>query len=970
MFARPFSGVGAMSASAVPRRDGWEKVTGRARYAIDMALPNMAHAAVVRSERAHAYITGIDRAEAEAAPGVVAVVTADDLGDLGRRFGHIVPDHAILAEGKVRYYGEPVAVVVADTPHQAADAAELVWVEYDDLPALTDAAGALASDTLIHEQAYAEPGQAFLGVAPAPSADNVAHRDELAWGDAEAALAGADTVVETTATFPLVYGYAMETYNALADWQPGGLHVVSTAQHPLMVRKELARMFSLPLAAVRVEVPYIGGGYGSKSYTKLEPLAAAASWASGRPVKVTTDIEGAMNTTRADGAAVSVRTGFDADARICARDIEIRFDTGAYADNSPLVLTKSINRSFGPYRVPNLRVRGTAVYTNTSPASSYRGFGAPQGALAGELNMDMAADRLGIDPVELRRRNLLAPGDTLIGGKRPLDADLAADLDAIVGALDSHAAARDADGPPAGSSPADRHASSAARDADGSPAGSGRADRHASGAAADLAADGSPAGSGDADCHASGAARDADGSPAGSGDADCHASGAARDADGSPAGSGRADCHASGAARDADGSPAGSGDADCHASGAAADLAADGSPAGSGDADCHASGAAAAAPASGVLRGRAVAVTASDAGASPISTAQVRMHADGSITLLVSSTEMGQGSRTALAQIAARELCVPLEAVAVGQSDTRFTPFEWTTGASRTTTVVGLAVQAACADLWDNLRAKAADSAGIATDDVVVHGGRLHLSAGIATDDMVVHGGRLHLAADISDTVGDPGVGGPGAAERGAGAADAAPVVRGSGSGLAPAEVIRQWFGADAGEVVGVGVIRRDGATEMLPPFWEIGAVGVEVAVDAATGEVTVEHLVTVGDVGHAVNSDLVKGQDLGAATQGMGIALWEEMVYDGEQLTNPNLIEYRVPRLRDTPRRITSVLAERGDGAGPYGVKGAGEGALNPVPAAVAAAVGRAVGVWPTELPLTPPRVWSLLQQAATEAR
>ena len=178
--------------------------------------------------------------------------------------------------------------------------------------------------------------------------------------------------------------------------------------------------------------------------------------------------------------------------------------------------------------------------------------------------------------------------------------------------------------------------------------------------------------------------------------------------------------------------------------------------------------------------------------------------------------------------------------------------------------------------------------------------------------------------------------------------------------------MIRQWFGADAGEVVGVGVIRRDGATAMLPPFWEIGAVGVEVAVNEATGEVTIEHLVTVGDVGHAVNPDLVKGQDLGAATQGLGIALWEEMIYDGEQLTNPNLIEYRVPRLRDTPRRITSVLAERGDGAGPYGAKGAGEGSLNPVPAAVAAAVGRAVGVWPTELPLTPPRVWSLLQQAA----
>ena len=814
-----------MNAPSEPRRDAWEKVTGRARYAIDAVLPNMAHAAVVRSERAHAYITGIDRSEAESAPGVVAVVTAEDLGDLGLRFGHIVPDHAILADGKVRYYGEPVAVVVAETPHQAADAAELVWIDYDDLPALTDAASALASDVLIHEQSYVEPGQEFLGVAPVASADNAAHRDELAWGDAEAALAGAATVVETTTKFPLVYGYAMETYNALADWQPGSLHVVSTAQHPLMVRKELARMFSLPLAAVRVEVPFIGGGYGSKSYTKLEPLAAAASWAAGRPVKVTTDVEAAMYTTRADGAVVTVRTGFDPDGRIAARDIDIRFDTGAYADNSPLVLTKSINRSFGPYRMPNLRVRGVAVYTNTSPASSYRGFGAPQAALAGELNMDMAADRLGIDPIELRRRNLLAPGDTLIAGKRPLDADLVADLDAIVGALDSHAAARDADGPAAGSGAADRDA-------------------------------------------------------------------------------------CSGAASEA-----------------------------------------------GVRRGRAVALTASDAGASPISTAQVRMHADGSVTLLVSSTEMGQGSRTALAQIAARELHVDLDAVAVGQSDTRFTPFEWTTGASRTTTVVGLAVQAACADVWDDLRAKAADSAGVPVEDVDVRDGLVH-----------VFGTASGVRSAESES--DDGAAGSGAAAAGfrrgaAGGPGSGEPESEASSARTPAEVIRQWFGADAGEVVGVGVIRRAGATAVLPPFWEIGAVGVEVSVDTATGEVTVEHLVTVGDVGHAVNPDLVKGQDLGAATQGLGIALWEEMVYDGEQLTNPNLIEYRVPRLRDTPRRITSVLAERADGAGPYGAKGAGEGALNPVPAAVAAAIGRAVGVWPTELPLTPPRVWSLLQQA-----
>ena len=743
--------------TAKPRRDAWAKVTGRAGYASDATMANMAWAAVVRSDRAHARIVAVDADEARRAPGVIGVITAGDLGDLGRRFGHIVCDHPILAEGKVRYYGEPVAAVVAETPHEAADAAELVWIEYEDLPTLTTAAEALASEALIHEESYAGPERGFLGVKPEAAADNAAHRAELGWGDVDAALAGAAEVVETSARFPLVYGYAMETYNALADWQPGDLHVVSTAQHPLMVRKELARIFSLPLAAVRVEVPYIGGGYGSKSYTKLEPLAAAASWATGRPVRVDTDVEGAMHTTRADGAQVTVRTGFDSEGRICARDINIVFDTGAYADNSPLVLTKSVNRSFGPYRVPNLRVRGTAVYTNTTPASSYRGFGAPQGALAGELNMDMAADRLGIDPTELRRRNLLPPGGTIIEGKRGLDADLGADLDAVAAELERHAGA---DEP-------------------------------------------------------------------------------------------------------------------------------------------------------GVRRGRAVAVTASDAGASPISTAQVRMHADGSVTLLTSSTEMGQGSRTALAEIVARRMGVTADAVAVGQSDTLYTPFEWTTGASRTTTVVGLAVEAACEDLWRRLRVMAAASAGIDPGEATSRGGLIHAA----------------------------------------------------GSALEPAAVIREWFGADAGEAVGVGVVRGGGATALLPPFWEIGAVGVEVAVDETTGEVAVEHLVTVGDVGRAIEPDLVKGQDLGAATQGLGIALWEEMVYEGEQLTNPNLIEYRVPRFRDVPRRITSLLAERGDGAGPYGAKGAGEGALNPVPAAVAAAVGRAVGAWPTELPLTPARVWALLK-------
>jgi CO/xanthine dehydrogenase Mo-binding subunit len=161
--------------------------------------------------------------------------------------------------------------------------------------------------------------------------------------------------------------------------------------------------------------------------------------------------------------------------------------------------------------------------------------------------------------------------------------------------------------------------------------------------------------------------------------------------------------------------------------------------------------------------------------------------------------------------------------------------------------------------------------------------------------------------------------------------------------------------------VTGVGKVRREGATKKMPPFWEVGAVGVEVSVDSETGVVRVEQLATVADVGFAVNPRAVEGQDLGAATQGLGGALYEELIYDGQQLANPNMVDYRVPRITDVPKKIHTVIAERGDGVGPYGAKGAGEGALNPMAAAIAGAVGRAVGRWPTRLPLTPERVWRL---------
>lgn len=751
-----------VAGTPVLRRDLYEKVTGAAQFTVDITPAGACHAKVVRSDRAHARIVAIDRAAALEMPGVVGVVVADDLVGLFPRFGHIVADHQILALDVVRYYGEPVAIVVAETLAAAADAAAMVVVSYEDRPAVMTAQQALAPRApLVHEQSYPASGDNSFTVLAATPRDvaaageltNIAHEVTLAWGDVDACWETAAAVVETTGHYPMLYAYAMEPYNAVASFSEGQLSVTSTAQHPFMVRTDLARIFSLPLSRVRVAAPYLGGGYGSKSYTKVEPMAAVASWALGRTVKLVCDVEEAIYTTRADSASVTVRTAFDEEGQILGRDIDLVLDSGAYADNSPLVLSKAIDRCFGPYRVPNLRARGRSVYTNTSPASSYRGFGTPQVAFAGETNLSQGAQRLGISPTEIRRRNLVRPGEEILPGKRGIDADLPADLEMVHEALTQFR---------------------------GRPG-----------------------------------------------------------------------------------------------------------------------------------YGTGIACTASDAGAFPVSTAMVRIQTDSSVIVSSGSTEMGQGSQSVLAQIAAEELGLDMALISVVQADTGSGPYERTTGASRTTTLAGLALQRACADARQKLATMAAE-----TFDVDI--------------TQVLPGpGGVCLPGDRIVSFGD---------------------------------VIMGWFGADAGEVTGIGLVRREGLTAKMPPFWEIGMVGVGIDVDRETGVLSVRHLATVADVGFAINPRAVEGQDLGAATQGLGAALYEELVYDGQQLGNPNMVDYRVPRAGDMPGRIDTMIVERGDGVGPYGAKGAGEGALNPIGPAVSAAVAEATGHWPDRLPITPERAWRLI--------
>ncbi len=410
---------------SIPRGDGIAKVTGSAMYASDMVVDHMAWAKVLRSPFARARISSIDASQAQRERGVINVLTGDALTELSPYYGHGVKDHPLLAIGQVRFVGEPVAAVIAEDELSAQEALEKIVVEYDELTPVLDVDSALAEGApLVHEKDYA--GGAFRGFNDFPgAAGNICQAVHVAWGDADAAIASAAHIVEGEFYFPMVYAYAMEPYVAIADYDARGrLTVYSSAQHPFMVRHDLASVFGLPLNSVRVVVPYVGGGYGSKSYTKIEPLVAACSWKAGRPVKLQLSVEEAFLTTRGDDARVRIRTAVDANGKLVARQATIHMNTGAYAENSPMVCRKASNRIIGPYRIPNVKIDCFAVYTNTVPASSYRGLGAAQVTFPGESQMEELAEKLGCDPVQFRLDNLAQSGESIHPGMRPIDADL------------------------------------------------------------------------------------------------------------------------------------------------------------------------------------------------------------------------------------------------------------------------------------------------------------------------------------------------------------------------------------------------------------------------------------------------------------------------------------------------------------------------------------------------------------------
>lgn len=741
------------------RKDTGEKIRGRAQFAGDMRVPGMLHGKVLRSEVPHARIVSIDTSAAEAMSGVAAVLVGADLERFDPYWGHAIKDRPILAMDRVRFHGDPIAAVAAVDEATAEAALRLIEVQYEDLPVLDTIEKAIAPDApRIHEEAL-RPGL-FHGLGKLNEQEgNVCYRYRLSTGSVELEQAEAELSVEGEYEFPAVYQYAMETHTVIADFGDGEITLWASCQHPFLVRAEIADLFDLPIGRVRVIVPYLGGGFGSKSYTKMEPITAALSWKAGRPVRIQNRVDESMNTTRRHGMRCRMKTTASADGKLVSRSVRLWLDTGAYADNGPRVCATAGDAAPGPYRWKAVNVDANCVYTNTSPSGSYRAFGAVHMQWIGEMQIDELAAKAGIDPLEMRRRNLLTPGEPVRpdGTGKPLDADL-------IGDVEKAAAAVGWDDPKE------------------------------------------------------------------------------------------------------------------------------------------------------PWTGRGVSVGLLAAGAHPVSRASVRMEADGSVEVNVGTTEMGQGARTVMAQIAAQELDIDLSEVTVQGADTRFTPYDRSTGASRSTTLAGLAVQRAAADLRRRLLETASSAWGAPVDALQYRDGAVY-----GPEEQATY-----------------------------------------------AELIAKRFGFVGGEVIGEGEVRPEtgsGSYAEGPVFWEVCIAAVQVRVDPETGQVTVQRTATIADVGKAINPLLVERQDEGAVLQGLGNALFEEMVYADGFLTNDTLLEYRVPRIEDMPREMQGIVVENADGPGPYGAKGCGEGAQAATPAAIATALADA-GVPMKQLPFTPERVWRQINE------
>lgn len=416
-----------------PRKDSGAKTTGRARYGVDLQVADQLTAKVLRSPHAHAEITAICAERARALPGVKAVLTRDEATEL-KPFGSYVKDQPVVATDRVRYVGDIVAAVAAVDEATAVAALNLIDVTYRELEAVPDVETALSDSAslLFPEEPRSIRPQYGTGASGIPlSGKNVSFEFSYHTGD-PAVWEECDHIFDDEFHFSSMNHLHLEPFTSLAEATADHIKISTSNQAPFQVRRDLAGVFGLPESQVSVEVPFLGGGFGGKTGLKGECISVRLSQlAGGQPVQFTMTWEEGFLTNRQHNATLRFRTGVKADGTFVARQARVLLDAGAYSDLSPLVTEKAGYRTPGAYRWKHIDSLCQSVLTNKTPAGAHRGFGGTQATWASERQLDLIAERLGMDPFELRLRNLKQLHEPFAPGDSGIDSDMAEGLQLV-----------------------------------------------------------------------------------------------------------------------------------------------------------------------------------------------------------------------------------------------------------------------------------------------------------------------------------------------------------------------------------------------------------------------------------------------------------------------------------------------------------------------------------------------------------
>ena len=751
------------------RVDGVKKVTGYVRYTDDLKLSGMLYARIKKSPYPHAKILKIDTSKAEKLPGVKVIITGKDVPV---RVGLYLEDKTFLAIDKVRFIGEPVAAVAAESEEIAEEAVSLIEVDYEELPAVFDPLEGIKSDApLIHEDLGSYKHASII--LPVKGT-NISNHYKIRKGDAEKGFKEADFVFENEFYVPPIQHSAIENHCAIAQVDPEGkITVWAGCQSPYAVRRTLATAFNIPLNKIRVISPAIGGGFGGKAGTTLEgiviPLAQKVNY---RPVKLNFKREDIfVNTFVRQAMYAKIKTGVKKNGRIVAEENKFYWDGGAYTEYGVNIARAGGYASTGPYDIPNVKADSICVYTNHPAGGPYRGFGMSEIHFAIEQNLDIVAYRIGMDAVEIRRKNALKDGSATVTGQVLENVGLLQCLEKVTEDIKW-----------------DKREKKVSKTK---------------------------------------------------------------------------------------------------------------------------------------YRGKGIACMykAPSMPNNVASSAIVKINEDGTVNLLVTGMDLGQGSDTALTQIAAEVLTIPVSKISIVTGDTDCTPYEWQTVASRTTYCCGNSIIRAAEDAKNQMLKLASLKFDIPESELEIKDEQIISKI---NPDKKVPIADLAMGLTMPD---GSGIHGP---------------IIGRGAFIPP-EV------KDTDKETGQG--------EKPVAFWTFGVQAAEVEVDIETGEVKVLKIAAAYDAGKAINPELVCAQIEGGIVQGLGSALFEEMKIEKGKVLNPSFVDYKIPTVGDVPKMIISII-ENPEPTGPWGARGIAEPCMVPTAPAIANAVFDAIGCRINSLPITAEKV------------